>query len=164
MFVEQVLEIAAKEMADGSDYWPHCYFLLPDENLDVFAIDPNFMATPRSKDALRVMVLKHLRDRGGVYAVLVSDAWGAVFEVPKDSTPEQERERLPNDLSTYAEKTELLLASVFGEGIQPILVQWPYSRQGEERVFQKERIRFSEAKDKLSGRFAPDLSGGAKPA
>jgi hypothetical protein len=163
-FVEKVLDLAAEDMADGSDYRPHAYFLMPDESVDIFVIDPNFMATARSKDGLRAILLKHLRDRGGVYAVLVSDAWGAVAEMPKGISPEQARDSLPDDLSTFAGRTELLLASVFGEGMEPILAQWPYSRTDGKPNFHRERLRYESAASgtKVSGRFAPDLSGGKK--
>lgn len=165
-FVENVLNMAAKEMADGSDYWPHAYFLMPDEGLDLMVIDPSFMASGFQKDILRAFMLKHLRDRNALYAVLVSDAWGAVTELPKGTTPEEARDSLPDDLSTYAGRTELLLASVFGEGMEPLLAQWPYSRKNGKPIFQRERLKYESAAmgTKISGRFAPDLSRSRKPA
>jgi hypothetical protein len=165
-FAEQVLKMAAEEMSDGSDYWPHAYFLMPDEGLDVMVIDPNFMASRAQKDFLRAFMLKHLHERNALFAVLVSDAWGAIAELPKGTSPEEARDSLPDDLSTYSGRTELLLGSVFGEGMQPTLAQWPYTRKDGKPVFLPERLKFESAATgtKVSGRFAPDLSHGRKPA
>ena len=163
-FVEEVLRIASEDMADGSDYWPHAYFLMPDEGLDIFVIDPNFMATGNSTNVLRALMLKHLHTRGAIYAVFVSDTWMAEAEIPKGGTYEQTLAGLPDDLSTYSGRTECLVASVFGEGLEPILAKWPYSRVAGKPQFLQGALQYVTATDgEVRGRFAPDLTHGQRP-
>ena len=161
-FVRAALDLAGEQMADGDEYAPCAYFLLPDESVDIVLIDPNFMAPGAGKDVLRAMLLAHLRERRAIYGVLVSEAWGAKSEHPAGTTPEQARAALPRDLSTYAGRTELLIASIFGEGMEPIMAKWPYTRSHGKPVFNPEDLQYESASMgvRVLGRFAIDLSRG----
>lgn len=167
-FVQVALDVACAEMADGSDYEPCAYFLLPKTDkrnhaIHLLIIDPNFMA-PGFKDKLRAILLAHLEEHRAIFGVLVSDAWGAEVALPRGTTPEQARAALPDHIADYAGRTEFLMASVFGEGLAPLIVKWPYTRREGKPVFKPEDLKFEEEGVKVTGRFAIDLRHGKKPA
>lgn len=127
---------------------PHGILYKPDDTVNVYAFDDDFMSTAPKKEMLAALILRELIEHGGVYA-MCSDGWGA--RLP----PGMSRQEMPENIGEWPEqyRTEMLLCWVNQIGHKGCHARRVYKRTASGIVFQE-----IEWIGEMRGRFAFDLT------
>lgn len=127
---------------------PHGILYMPDDTVNVYAFDDDFMSSAPKKRTLAALMLKELIEHGGVFA-LCSDGWGA------NLPPGISRNEMPANIGDWPEqyRIEMLLCFVNQIGHKGCSAVREYKRTASGIVFQA-----IEWVGEMKGRFAFDLT------
>lgn len=157
-FAEDMMRVMKIHIDNGDNAIPMLFIVGKDGNNQIVAMAD---MDEKSKDKVASIIRMFATAPNTQFVVFLSDSW--VAEGKTDDKGFEQLRRQYKQVKDMPGRREAITCTIVGIGIKPIVGNWKYSRDENNKPMFDEKVDWLEGDDsKVTGRFAPDLSKGAE--